>query len=59
MACEGDIYALRLCVERIIPARKDRCINLNSRPMESVQDLPIQLQDVLLGVAEGRITPSD
>src|SRR5580658_9920668 len=35
MAQGGNIQAMRLCLERIIPARKERCITLKSRPVES------------------------
>jgi hypothetical protein len=59
MALEGNVYAMRLCLERIIPARKERCITLESRPVESVKDLPLQFQDILRAVTEGRITPGE
>jgi hypothetical protein len=58
-AKQGDIYALRLCVERILPARKERCINLELRPTKSAQDLPFQFQDITAAIAEGRITPGE
>ena len=59
MAQQGNVYALRLCLERIIPPRKERCIILNSRPVESAKDLPLQFQDIVLAIAEGRITPAE
>jgi len=59
MALEGNIQAMRLCLERIIPVRTERCITLESRPVESVKDLPVQFQDILRAVAEGRITPGE
>jgi hypothetical protein len=59
MALEGNVYAMRLCLERIIPARKERCITLESRPVESVKDLPLQCQDIVRAVTEGRITPGE
>jgi len=59
MALEGNIQAIRLCLERIIPVRNERCITLEARPVESVKDLPIQFQDILRAVAEGRITPGE
>ena len=57
LAMTGNINALRLCLERIMPPRKERCINLELRPITSLQDLPIQFQDLTTAVAEGRITP--
>jgi hypothetical protein len=59
MAKIGNIHALRLCLERIVPPRKERCINLELRPIVSPQDLPIQFQDITTAIAEGRITPAD
>ena|ERR1700733_10895608 len=59
MALEGNIQAMRLCLERIMPAPKERCIALESRPLESVKDLPLQFQDIVRAVTEGRITPSE
>jgi hypothetical protein len=59
MAKIGNIHALRLCLERIVPPRKERCINLELRPIVSPQDLPIQFQDITTAIAEGRITPAE
>ena len=61
MALEGNVYAMRLCLERIIPAPKERCIALESRQIESVKDLPLQFRvsSVRAIVTEGRITPSE
>jgi hypothetical protein len=55
----GNIQALGMCVDRILPARKERSINLQSRPISSLQDLPIHFQDITSAVAEGRITPGE
>jgi hypothetical protein len=59
MARKGNIHALRLCLERILPVRKERCIHLDLRPVTSAQDLPLQYQDISTAVAEGRITPGE
>jgi hypothetical protein len=59
MAMKGNIHAMRLCLDRIMPPRKERCINLELRPIVSAQDLPIQFQDITTAIAEGRITPSE
>jgi len=45
LAKKGNIHALRLCLERIVPPRKERCIHLELRPIASPQDLPLQFQD--------------
>jgi len=59
LAKKGNIHALRLCLERIVPPRKERCINLELGPIASPQDLPIQFQDITAAIAEGRITPGE
>jgi Family of unknown function (DUF5681) len=59
MAKKGNIHALRLCLERILPVRKERCIDLELRPFTSGLDLSLQFQDISTAVAEGRITPGE
>jgi hypothetical protein len=59
LAMAGDVTALRLCVERLVPPRKDRPITLELPPIESAADVADAMAAVLRGVAEGRITPSE
>ena len=33
MALDGNVHAMRLCMERLLPVRKDRCIQLDLRPL--------------------------
>ena len=56
---KANIHALRLCLERIVPPRKERCIHLELQPIVSPQDLPIRFQDITAVIAEGRITPGE
>jgi hypothetical protein len=56
---QGDIRALTLCLDRIFPVRKERVINLELKPEESLKDLPINFQKITTAVAEGRITPTE
>jgi len=61
-AKEGNIQALGMCLDRLLPARKERCIRLEPRPIATLQDLPIHYQDnqdITSAVAEGRITPGE
>jgi hypothetical protein len=39
LALSGDTTALRLCIKRILPARKDRPVQLQMPEIEGVQDL--------------------
>ena len=57
LALEGDTTALRLCLERIAPARKDTPVNFDLPPMKSAQDASQAAQAVLQAVSEGQLTP--
>jgi hypothetical protein len=59
MALEGNIHAMRMCLDRTLPPRRERCINLELRPITSLQDLPILYQDITTAIADGRITPGE
>jgi hypothetical protein len=59
LAQEGNVVALRLCLERLIPPRKDRPINLKLPTVASVGDIPKALEAVLKAVASGEITPQE
>ena len=59
LALEGDMVALRLCFERILPPRKDRPISVKLSPIESPQDIADASAEVLRAVSEGTITPSE
>ena len=59
LAKAGNVVALRLCLERLIPPRKDRPITMKLPQVESVGDLPKALEAVLKAVAQGEITPSE
>jgi hypothetical protein len=57
LAKQGDIQALRLCLERLAPPRRERSIQMELRPIQRAQDLPVNVQDILKAIAESRITP--
>jgi hypothetical protein len=59
MALGGDVTALRLCADRILPARKDRPIELNLPPTETVKQTADAMGTVCTAIAEGQITPSE
>ena len=57
MAKEGDTTALRLCLERLCPPRKDRPISISLPKIEKPDDA-LKASAALLGsVAAGEITP--
>jgi Family of unknown function (DUF5681) len=59
LAMKGNIQALRLCMDRLVPARKERPIELELKPVQNSHDLPVASSDVLTAVAEGRITAGE
>lgn len=59
LALTGDMAALRLCLDRILPARKDRPVTFTLPPINSAQDAAAIVFAVLAAVAAGDLTPAD
>ena len=59
MALGGDNTAMRLCLERICPPRKERPINLALPHLETAADGPKVLSVIVEAVSDGDITPSE
>lgn len=57
MALEGDTTALRLCLERVAPPRKDSPVQFDLPAMETAQDAAQAAQAVLVAVSNGDLTP--
>ncbi len=57
LALEGDTTALRLCLERIAPPRKDTPIQFDLPRMENAFEAAGAAQAVLKAVSEGEVTP--
>ena len=58
-AKQGDGPALRLCMERLCPPRKDGTISFEMPPMNSAGDAVNVMSAVLTALALGNITPSE
>jgi len=56
MALGGDTVALRLCLERIYPPRKDRPVTFALPPITSVRDAADISAAVAVAVSNGEIT---
>ena len=54
---EGDSIALRLCMDRIMPAPKDRRIKVQLPSISSSRDLLKAASDVMISVQYGELTP--
>jgi hypothetical protein len=59
MALAGDPVALRICLERICPVRKDRAVRFPLPPITSARDAADIAAAIAQAVAEGHITPSE
>ena len=56
-ALEGDGQALRLCMERIAPAPKDKLVFFPLPEMKDAMDASKAASSVLTAVSEGELTP--
>src|ERR1700730_18558635 len=59
LALEGNAVALRLCLERIAPARKDRPISFALPAIGSPADAAKASAALVAAVASGELTPSE
>lgn len=55
-ALDGDTTALRLCLDRIAPARKDAAISFPLPPIKTVEDAVTASSALLAAVAGGEVT---
>jgi hypothetical protein len=59
LALSGDMTALRLCLERILPPRKDRPVTFTLPTITSAKDALSALSALLTAVSCGEITPTE
>jgi hypothetical protein len=52
MALGGDAGALKLCLERIAPVRRDREVTFELRDLETAADISAALNDILRAVSD-------
>ena len=58
-ALEGDVTALRLCLDRIAPARKDAPVSFDLPDIETAEDAASAARAILRAVADGNVTPTE
>ena len=58
-AKEGDTAALRLCLERILPPRKERAIRLALPVLTSASDAADAMATITAAVADGDVTAGE
>jgi hypothetical protein len=59
LAKGGNPVALRLCLERLLPVRREWPVTLMLPPLRGAQDLPRALSAVIQAVATGHLTPGE
>ena len=58
-ALEGDTVALRLCLDRIAPPRRDATVSIALPEVKSAEDAVTASAAVLAAVAAGEVTPDE
>ena len=59
LAKQGDMAALRLCLERILPARRDRPVSFELPNIVTANDASGAMAAVLQAVACGDVSPAE
>jgi hypothetical protein len=55
----GDLLAVKLILDKLLPNRRERSVNLKLPRVKAVQDLPKALEAVMQAVAAGELTPGE
>jgi hypothetical protein len=59
MALQGDPTALRLCMERLLPPRKQHAVIFKMPPIATAADVGQGFETLLQAVARGQLTPAE
>jgi hypothetical protein len=59
MAMAGDVQAMRICMDRIAPPRKDRHVSFDLPKIGDAADHPAALAAIMSAVAAGTLTPME
>jgi hypothetical protein len=59
LAKDGDMQAIKLVLERIMPARKDMPISFEMGRLERIEDIATAMQKIMQAVAGGELTPQE
>lgn len=58
-AKDGDKIALKLCLERIIPPKRDRPVRFTFTPPANAEQIPAAIGRVIKAASTGRLTPGE
>jgi hypothetical protein len=59
LALTGDLAALRICLDRILPPRKDRPLTFDFPAIANAAEAATTMSAILAAVASGEITPTE
>jgi hypothetical protein len=59
LALEGNTTALRLCLDRLLPPRRDRSVPLELPPVENASGLAGAMAAIIAATGDGAISPAD
>jgi Family of unknown function (DUF5681) len=59
MALAGDTVALKLCLERLCPPRRNRPVNLDLPAIETLGDASAAISTLIASAAAGEVTPDE
>ena len=59
LALTGDLAALRICLDRILPPRKDRPLTFDFPAITNAAEAAATMSAILAAVASGEITPTE
>jgi hypothetical protein len=59
LALTGDMAALRICLDRILPPRKDRPLTFHFHAITNAAEAATTMSAILAAVAAGEITPTE
>jgi Family of unknown function (DUF5681) len=58
-AKQGDVTCLRLCLDRLVPPRRDRPVNFKIPLLNSAEDATKAMAAISASIASGELTPSE
>jgi len=59
LALKGNVACLRLCLDRLVPPRRDRPVNFTLPAMNSADDAGRAISAITAAVASGELTPNE
>jgi hypothetical protein len=55
----GDMVAMRICIDRLLPPRRDRPVVFELPKIESANDVPVAAAAILAACAAGSLSPGE